>query len=76
MVGEYFFTISDCIVDVLPCVKETLDRGRHKLAQQVGIALDQIVVRDDAVGDNVDAGIGEPEQTRFAFCHEFRSIGT
>ncbi len=45
-------------------VDESLERGRDKIADQLGVLLDQVVVRDDAVAHRVDAAVGKPEYPR------------
>ncbi len=39
-----------CFVRMLPAVEEALDRRRHERADEIGIALDQILMHDDAIG--------------------------
>src|SRR6202050_1649875 len=56
---------------MLPPVQETLDRRRNERANDVRIAHEQILMDDDAVADNVDADVGEPQDAGFFLAEDF-----
>jgi len=56
---------------MLSRVDEALDRWRNERAHEVGIALEQVLMHDDAVADHGDTGIGEPENAHLLFAADF-----